>query len=493
MCTMMNLIKDPKLTYRQRLFSMAKAAENYINPLQLSEKAQWFANKEIISDMNEGNLPYRPRYVVPDYEKFLNKGSKFLMLNPSSNIWEAVSNLMILYHHVPSVTGLPVYIGHLDSLLEPFIVDENEARNAIRILLTHVDRTISDSFCHCNIGPKDTRAGRIILELTEEMQRPVPNMSLIYNKETSEEFALKAITTGLVASKPSFVNDRMYSADWGNDYAIVSCYNALPIGGGAFTLGRLNMKNLADAADNCEHLVGKLLPDAVKSQCEWMDKRSSFIVDECKFFENSFLTEEGLIYPERFVSMFGIVGLAECVNKALNLTRYNERYGHSEEANAFGEQLLNIIDEIVLNYKPKYGKFCMHGQVGIASDKGITPNTRIPVGEEPDFITHLRVTARMQKCFSSGIGEIFPFDETAKKNPQAVLDIIKGAFKENMRYFSYYSKDSDVIRISGYLVKKSEIDKYNYGKPVFETNTSLGSNAIDNLQVLNRKVRAFDV
>lgn len=493
MSDVMKIIRDPKMTYRQRLFSMAKAAENSIAPIQLSEKAQRFADCGIISDMNEGNLPYRPRYVVPDYEKYLKQGSKFLLINPPTDIWEAVSNLLILYHHVPSVTGLPVYIGHLDRLLEPFIIDENEARKAIRMLLTHVDRTVSDSFCHCDIGPYDTCAGRIILELVEEMQRPVPNMSIIYNEETSEAFALKAISTGLVTSRPSFVNDQMYRAEWGENYAIVSCYNALPIGGGGLTLGRLNMKNLADAAASREHLVNELLPDAVKAQCEWMDKRDNYIIDECNFFMNSFLIEEGLIYPERFVGMFGLVGLAECVNKVLNLTSKHERYGHSEEANAFGEQLLNQINELVQAYIPKYGKFCMHGQVGIASDKGVTPNTRIPVGEEPDFLTHLRVTARMHKCFTCGIGDIFPFEVTAKQNPQAVLDIIKGAFAENMRYFSFYSNDSDVIRISGYLVKRSEIEKYNNGKAVFETNTSLGSDAINNLHVLERKIRSINM
>lgn len=490
MSGVMQIIKNKKLTYRQRLHSLAKAAENSIAPIELSKKAQYFADLGIIYDMSEGNAPYRPRYVVPDYGKFLKQGSKFLMLNPPSDIWEAVSNLLILYHHVPSVTGLPVYIGHLDRLLEPFIVSENEARKAISMLLTHVDRTVSDSFCHCDIGPVDTRAGRIILELTEEMQRPVPNMSIIYNEETSDEFALKAISTGLAAAKPSFVNDRIYSADWGNNYAVVSCYNTLPVGGGGLTLGRLNMKNLADAAKDREHLVNELLPDAVEAQCEWMDKRSNFIIDECSFFENSFLTEEELIYPDRFVGMFGLVGLAECVNKVLNAAERNDRYGHSEEANAFGEMLLKQINELVQAYEPKYGKFYMHGQVGISSDKGITPNTRIPVGEEPDFPTHLQVTARMQKYFPCGIGDIFPFEVTAKRNPQAVLDIVKGAFSINMRYFSFYSQDSDVIRISGYLVKRSDIEKYNNGEAVLESSTSLGSDAVKNLHVLEREARS---
>lgn len=51
----------------------------------------------------------------------------------------------------------------------------------------------------------------------------------------------------------------------------------------------------------------------------------------------------------------------------------------------------------------------------------------------------------------------------------------------NMRYFSFYSSDSDVIRISGYLVKRSDIEKYKQGKTVLANDTSLGSDAIVNL------------
>ena len=242
------IIADPKLTYPQRLIELAKAAENLPDPVPLSEDARWFVEKEVVFDMGEGNAPYRPRYVLPDYDLFMKQGSKFLMLEPPKDIWDAVSNLTILYHFVPSVIAGPVYIGHIDRLLEPFVKDEEEARHAIKLFLTHVDRVVSDSFCHADIGPYDTKAGRIILELSAEMQRPTPNMSMIYNEHTPDDFALKAIETGLVTAKPSFVNDAMYSADWGSNYAIVSCYNALPVGGGGLTLGRLNLKKLADLA-----------------------------------------------------------------------------------------------------------------------------------------------------------------------------------------------------------------------------------------------------
>ncbi len=483
------IIADPKLTYPQRLIELAKAAENLPDPVPLSEDAQWFVEKEVVFDMGEGNAPYRPRYVLPDYDLFMKQGSKFLMLEPPKDIWDAVSNLTILYHFVPSVIAGPVYIGHIDRLLEPFVKDEEEARHAIKLFLTHVDRVVSDSFCHANIGPYDTKAGRIILELSAEMQRPTPNMSMIYNEHTPDDFALKAIETGLVTAKPSFVNDAMYSADWGSNYAIVSCYNALPVGGGGLTLGRLNLKKLADLAKSKEEFLNDLLPRAVAAQCEQMDKRDSFIFEDGHFLEYTFLAEEGLIHKDRFVGMFGMVGLAECVNQVLNLMKPEERYGHGKEAESFALDVLDRIHAQVEAYQPKYGKFALHGQVGISTDWGVTPNTRVPVGEEPPLPQHLLFTAKTQKHFAAGIGELFPFEETTKKNPQAVLDIIRGAFGQGMRYFSFYSDTSDVVRITGYLVKRSDIEKYDAGERCIGNSTILGSGASKGLRIFEREVR----
>ncbi len=483
------IIADPKLTYPQRLIELAKAAENLPDPVPLSEDARWFVEKEVVFDMGEGNAPYRPRYVLPDYDLFMKQGSKFLMLEPPKDIWDAVSNLTILYHFVPSVIAGPVYIGHIDRLLEPFVKDEEEARHAIKLFLTHVDRVVSDSFCHADIGPYDTKAGRIILELSAEMQRPTPNMSMIYNEHTPDDFALKAIETGLVTAKPSFVNDAMYTADWGSNYAIVSCYNALPVGGGGLTLGRLNLKKLADLAKSKEEFLNDLLPRAVAAQCEQMDKRDSFIFEDGHFLEYTFLAEEGLIHKDRFVGMFGMVGLAECVNQVLNLTNPKERYGHGKEAEEFALDVLERIHAQVEAYQPKYGKFALHGQVGISTDWGVTPNTRVPVGEEPPLPQHLLFTAKTQKHFAAGIGELFPFEETTKKNPQAVLDIIRGAFGQGMRYFSFYSDTSDVVRITGYLVKRSDIEKYDAGERCVGNSTILGSGASKGLRIFEREVR----
>ena len=91
---------------------------------------------------------------------------------------------MIFYKHVPSVTNYPVYVGQLDELLEPYIdtVDEAQAKKLLKLFLTQMDRTILDSFSHANIGPRDTKAGRLLLEAEKELENAVPNLSFKYDE-----------------------------------------------------------------------------------------------------------------------------------------------------------------------------------------------------------------------------------------------------------------------------------------------------------------------
>lgn len=493
----LNLIKDKILTYEQKVLSLAREAENSLKVLNISDDAQAYRDEGIICDLNEGNAPYRPRYIAPDYEKFMKNGSEFLELKPPTNIWEATNNLLILYKHVPSITSFPVYIGNIDTLLDPFIEDEKEAYLAIKLFLTHIDRTVTDSFCHANIGPMETKAGRIILEVQRELQTSIPNITLKYGDETPDDFAIESIKTALVTAKPSFANHAMFSKEFNNNYCIASCYNGLPIGGGSFTLVRLNLASLAKKASNDEDFLNNILPDAVKRMSSYIDERIKFIVEESNFFESSFLVKEGLISKDRFTAMFGMFGLAECVNYFINSSKQEDRFGHSEKANALGYKIIQKLYEEVNKHKNPYCKitnenFLLHAQVGIETDKGISPGCRIPIGEEPELHEHLIQSAPFHKFFPSGIGDIFTFDETTKKNPAYLLDIIKGAFKQDMRYFSLYCSDCDVIRITGYLVKKSDIEKLDRGEQVLSDTVVLGLGAVKNSRILERKVRPND-
>jgi len=491
----LDIIQDKTLTYEQQVLALAREAENSLNVLAISNETQALRDKGVICDLFEGNAPYRPRYILPDYEKFLKQGSSFLRLPPAADIWDAVNHLLILYKHVPSITSQPVYVGNLDTLLEPFVKDEDEARRAVKFLLVHLDRTITDSFCHANIGPKETRIGHMILALERELQDAIPNITLKYDEnETPDNFALNAVETALTVAKPSFANHSMFNGDLGEHYGIASCYNGLPIGGGAYTLVRLVLARLAEDAKDEQDFLENILPAAVNAMADYMDARIQFLVEESAFFKTSFLAQEGLIEKDRFTAMFGMVGLAECVNILRNAKEEEDRFGHAQQADTLGLKIIQVMQAQLAKRNNAYcefsqGKLLLHAQVGIDTDFDISPGCRIPIGEEPFLPQHIVQTAQFHQYFPSGIGDIFPFDETASRNPAYVLDIIKGAFKSGMRYFSLYGDDCDVIRITGYLVKKSDMEKLDRGEAVLNDAVVLGLGAAKNSKILERKVR----
>lgn len=492
---LLSIIKNDKITFEQKVVALARYAESTADVLNIDEDTKEYLSEGIICDLNEGNAPYRPRYILPDYAKFMEKGSKFLNLTPAQNIFEATNNLLILYKHVPSITTMPVYLGNIDYLLEPYVKDEAEATLAIKLFLKHIDSTITDSFCHANIGPKETKAGRIILNIMRELELPTPNLTLKYSEETPDDFAIDAISTGLITAKPSFANDKMFSDDFKGDYGIVSCYNGLKIGGGANTLVRVRLGKLSQKAKNIDDFFDTVLPKLTASTLSYIDKRCKFIIEESNFFESNFLVKEGLLEKENFTGLFGIVGLAECVNNLLKVNKLEDHFGYSSTANELGEKIVSKINEMISQHKTPYaGSFfenlhLFHSQVGIETDKNESPGCRIPVGEEPEIFEHIMQSAPFHKYFPSGVGDIFVFDETYKRNPKAVLDIIKGAFANDMRFFSYYCTDCDVVRITGYLVKKSEIEKLERGEVVLRDTTILGKGTKDHGKALDRKIR----
>ena len=73
-------VDDPAFTYRQRVQLLATLAENALDPPPLSPEAEEALDKRVICDMYEGNAPYRPRYLLPDYDAALRNGSDFLQL-----------------------------------------------------------------------------------------------------------------------------------------------------------------------------------------------------------------------------------------------------------------------------------------------------------------------------------------------------------------------------------------------------------------------------
>jgi YjjI family glycine radical enzyme len=269
----------------------------------------------------------------------------------------------------------------------------------------------------------------------------------------------------------------------------------LPLGGGSYTLCRLILGNIAKRAKDIADFKEKQLPYVMDIMARYMDARVKFEVEESGYFDNTFLIKEGFIEREKFTAMYGLVGLADAVNILLEKEGKTGRFGHDEIATQLGVEIMDIIDAFNQNHEAPYcevtgGHYLLHAQVGIAEDQGITPGVRIPIGEEPDeLIDQLEVMSHFHKYFPSGTGDIFPVDMTVHANPEYVMDIIKGSFQRNLRYLSFYSSDNDVIRVTGYLIKRSELEKLDSGVAVIHDTTALGLGASKNGHILERKVR----
>ncbi len=117
----LDIATDVRLSPKQKSSFLALEAEACIPYMTVSPSLRQAMDEGIICDMFEGHAPFKPRYVLPDYAKFLSQGSDYLELSPADDFDDALNMLTIIYHHVPSVTNIPVYLGQLDDVLLPYI------------------------------------------------------------------------------------------------------------------------------------------------------------------------------------------------------------------------------------------------------------------------------------------------------------------------------------------------------------------------------------
>lgn len=494
----MDIIRDPSKTHRQTVFALAELADRLCDyPAGIPENFQRLADEEILCDHNDGHAPLCPRYILPDYERFMERGCDFLRLPAPRTLAEALASLTIFYTHVPSITHFPVYIGRLDRLLEPFVqaVGRAQAREPLRLFLIGLDRIIGDSFCHANIGPEQTVTGELIVELLPELQNAVPNLTLLYDPAvTPDDFAIRCISCALRCANPAFAFDPYYRARIGEQYGIASCYNGLYVGGGAFSLSRIRLGKIAERCTGPDDFFFNRLPESVDAACRFMEAKIRFIAEEIPFFKSNFLVREGFLHRDKFVGLFGLVGMNECVNTLMDLSGDTGRYGPDERANQLGLRIMESIEKQVQAFESRYcavngHRFLLHAQVGAVGDNGVTPGVRIAIGSELPLYDHLRQAGLFHHFFPSGVGDIFPFDQTAVQNPTAVLDIFKGAFRCGMQYISTYESASDVIRVAGYLIKRSDFETMQGGAPVINSAVAASRETIEQRHTYNRMVR----
>ncbi len=463
------IVNDPTLSFHLRRHYLAAAAEGALDYPPLSAAASEALDKQIICDMFEGPAPYRARYILPDYAKALSQGSDFLELEPPTDLDDALSFLLILYTQVPSITGFPVFLGEIDSLLLPFLEDvsEDHLYRSLRRFWISLDRMLPDAFVHTNIGPRDNRVARMVLRLDRELLQVVPNVTLKVDPElTPDDLIEDAVQTVFACGKPHFVADPLMVRDLGESYGVVSCYNSLRIGGGAHTLVRLNLKEVAlGHQGSIEEFLDTTLPRYVELNAELIEARIRYLVEEAKFFEHDFLAKEGLISLDKFSAMYGVFGLAESVNVLMAYEGKPGTYGQDQEANEVSYRIMNRVAELVaerpMPYTEGTGGHCLlHSQSGIDTDIETSAGTRIPIGTEPAMWDHIDTVAPHHDLFGAGVSDIFHVEDTAKRNPKAMVDIIRGAFARGMRDFTFNLSTNGFIRITGYMVRVSDLEDF---------------------------------
>jgi YjjI family glycine radical enzyme len=490
------IIEDPNLSFHQRRHYLASVAENLMPYPDLSAACAEALDKRIICDMFEGSAPYRPRYVLPDYRKALEQGSEYLELEPPADLDDALMFLLIFYTQVPSITGYPVFLGDLDALLEPFAEGHSDAelRAKLRRFWISLDRILPDGFVHANIGPQDGRVVRAILEVDRTNPQTVPNLTLKVGPDTPDSLIEEAVRTVFETGKPHFVNDPMMVAGLGDSYGVVSCYNSLKKGGGSHTLVRLNLKEVAlQHQGTVEEFIATTLPRFAELNAELMEARIRYLVEEAGFFNHDFLAREGVIALDRFSAMYGVYGTAEAVNHLMDINGKPGRYGHDQAANDAALAITEALREFVDNRPMPYctatgGHALLHSQSGIDSDLGVSAGVRVPIGDEPGLFEHIATVAPLHQFFDAGVSDIFHIDDTVRSNPGAMVDVIRGAFSQGMRDFTFNIDSNDFVRITGYMVRKSELAKYAESGER-HSSTVFAAGSMENSQIPNRNMK----
>lgn len=104
------------------------------------------------------------------------------------------------------------------------------------------------------------------------------------------------------------------------------------------------------------------------------------------------------------------------------------------------------------------GRVAFHAQVGIQNDRDLAPGVRIAATQESGLYEHLRVEGSQHDVLDGGVSTILVFEPTVRDNPEGVLDSVEGALPSGVRGPSVGCEDSEFVRITGYLVRRSDLE-----------------------------------
>jgi YjjI family glycine radical enzyme len=253
---------------------------------------------------------------------------------------------------------------------------------------------------------------------------------------------------------------------------------------------RLNLKKVAENSEDVTDFIENQLPYYSGLMFELIESRTAFLHEKSGFFD-SFLVAEKLLSEDCFAPMWGVYGMAEAVNSLSGDEKSSTCYGHSDGQNELGHRISKTLSDIVKSTPVTYGlenRALLHSQAGLSSDEDVTPGTRIQYGNEPGAVEHVRALAAHHQYYPSGISDILTIDETVKANPEAMYQLCKGALSLGMREFTANVASNDLVRVTGYMIKLSDIKAFRDSGSRKNT-TVLGAEAADKTKILERRPR----
>ena len=247
----------------------------------------------------------------------------------------------------------------------------------------------------------------------------------------------------------------------------MSCYNSLKIGGGAHTLVRLNLKEVAlRHTGDADGFLADTLPHYVELTAELAEARIRSLVDEQHFFDTHWLATEGLFARPVLGDVRrvrpGRVREPAAAHDGLDRDGA-ARYGHDDVADALAVRVVERLAELVAARPVPYcggggGRCYLHSQGGIDTDDGVTAGTRIPVGDEPDLLHHLRTCAPHHRFFAAGDQRHRPPRRDRGAQPARRWSTSSAARSPPACATSRStSTRNEFVRITGYLVRKSDL------------------------------------
>ena len=132
------------------------------------------------------------------------------------------------------------------------------------------------------------------------------------------------------------------------------------------------------------------------------------------------------------------------------------------------------------------GHALLHSQAGLEVDVDLTPGTRLPAGTESDLYRHLEAVAPNHRWIPAGVSDIIRLDETVADNVQAAVDIARGALATGMRDVTFEVANGEFVRVTGYLIRRSELARVDAGAGVRHSSTVLGAGSFVNAHLDRR-------